>query len=104
MAIEEPLPTEAGPRVDMSGLPVTPTRPGGLQVGDITKTRQGKLYLVLAITPSGRGWRDADWVQHVALNHDGTWGRLSQTLLPYVESNHMVVGHVHITVSDPEWF
>lgn len=104
---EDDLPlTEGTPpyRVDLSGMPLPPPREGAVQVGDILKTRQGKLYLVLALPGPTRGWRTSEFIQHVALNADGTWGRLSQTILSYVEDNYLRVGRVSIVVGDPEWF
>lgn len=100
--LDEPAPLG---NLDMSGYARRPDIPQGpAEVGDIYRTRQGRLYVIMSLPGTFTAWRTSLYAQHVAIEPSGALGRFSQTMLSYVESNWEKVGHLNITFSDPEWY
>lgn len=100
--LDEPAPLGS---LDMSGYARQPNAPQGpAEVGDIYRTRQGRLYVIMSLPGPSRAWRSSEYAQYVGLDPNGRLKNFGQTLLSFVEHNWEKVGHVDITFGDPEWF
>jgi len=80
-----------------------PTPPEDIHVGDICRTRQGRLYYVVSMPGPSRAWRSSSYMYYFTMGPDGTFGRTGQVIYEYAKRNWEVVGHAPFHVGEVTW-
>lgn len=92
-------------KINMDGLaPKVSARSGPIAVGDILRTRQGRMYLVIATPPPTREWRMGGRIYYLGIDRNGDITTGGGTLDEYAESNWELIGRMPFEFGEPEWY
>jgi hypothetical protein len=93
-------------KVDISGLH-KPMRAlaDDIQVFDIMRSKQGKIYWVVAIPPDQPTvGRDSHYLYYFSLDANGEVIRAGQCMAAAAERDWVKIGRCEMSIGEPEWF
>ncbi len=91
--------------IDLSAAPGNPNfvRSESFSPGDLLRTRQGRLYLVVSIPEPTRRWMSSNTLYYFSISPEGDVLRAGQVIYGYALENWELVGHCEISISAPVW-
>lgn len=85
--------------LDISQKPQPSGPSDDISPGDLYQTRQGKLYLVVAI----QMWNLSEQAHYFSVNKDGEIYGIGRCGTSYIANNWTKIGFVNITFDQVEW-